>query len=170
VTVVERATMDDLDAVVEAWLSLAAGQREHGSGLLADGNREQIAATAGNHIFAGGVFVARDDDGLAGFVMFGPESGSYQRDRDRGVVRNLWVRPDRRGEGIGRDLLARAEADLAADGLDAVVLESMADNDGARRFYRRAGYEPHRITFAKELDAGGGRDGDQPDESDNHTN
>ena len=167
-TTIERATMDDLDAVVDAWVSLAAGQRDHGSDLLAEANREAITATTGNHIVAGGVVVARDDDGLAGFVMFGPDPGSYERDRERGVVRNLWVRPDRRGEGIGADLLARAERDLAAEGFDAVTLEAMADNEAARRFYRRAGYELHRVTLARDLAAAEAPD--RPTESDTHTN
>jgi len=33
-----------------------------------------------------------------------------------------------------------------------VALETMADNEAARRFYRRHGYEPHRIELERESD------------------
>ncbi|MEF8831203.1 MAG: GNAT family N-acetyltransferase [Halobacteriales archaeon] len=153
-TSIERGTLDDLADVLDAWVSLAAEQRDHGSTLRADANRDAMREAIGGRLLSGDVVVARDGGDLVGFVSFGVETGDLERTRSRGVVRNIWVRPDRRGEGIGGDLLALAERRLVEAGAEAVALEVMADNDAARRFYRRHGYEPHRVEMMKEGDDG----------------
>ena len=166
-TTVERADMDDLDAVVECWVDLAAGQRDHDSHLLANANRDAVREAAARHVLTDGLLVAREDANddaddsdaaIVGFVMFGPQSDGYERDVTRGFVRNVYVRPAYRGRGIGSALLDAAERRMAEAGVDVVALEVMADNEAARRLYRRAGYRPHRLELEKPL------------ESDTHTN
>jgi ribosomal protein S18 acetylase RimI-like enzyme len=68
-------------------------------------------------------------------------------------VQNIYVTPNHRGEGIGSELLAEAETRLAEAGADAVSLEVMADNEGARRFYRRHSYGPHRVELEKSVES-----------------
>ncbi len=188
-TRIESADLEDVDAVVECWVDLAAEQREHASHLLAAVNRGTVREAVGRHVLTEGLLVARtggvegdradehdgsraddaereDGDGedgvpeadVVGFVMFGPQSDGYDRDVARGFVRNVYVRPAYRGRGIGSALLNAAERRMAEAGLDVVALEVMADNEAARRLYRRRGYEPHRLELEKGL------------ESDTHTN
>lgn len=87
-----------------------------------------------------------------GFVMFSFETGRYSQDVTRGVVDNLYVRPGVRNRGVGSALLAAAERSLREAGADLVSLDAMAENENARRFYRRHGYAPHRIEFEKSFD------------------
>ncbi len=148
---VEQATVEDVDALADRWVEMAEGQREHGSHLLGDGNRERVREAMARHAVVGGLLVARDGGDTVGFVMFEPAEGGYRQDVRRGVVRNLYVVPDRRGEGTGGALLRAAEEALAAEGVDVVALEAMADNERARRFYRERGYEIHRVEFEKPL-------------------
>lgn len=149
---IEAPTTEAADAIADAWVDLARGQRAHGSHLRADANRSVIREAIVRDIIADGLLVARDEtDDLLGFVMFGPESERYAQDVSRGIVRNLVVRPERRNEGIGGDLLAAAEAALREEGFDVVSLSVLADNDAARRFYERAGYAPHRLDLEKSL-------------------
>ncbi|WP_313695407.1 GNAT family N-acetyltransferase [Halorarum halobium] len=150
---IEAATMEDADRLTDMWVSLAAGQRAHGSSLRADANRAVARDAVARHVVAGGLLLARGSDGICGFVMFGPETGSYEQDVERGVIRNLYVRPADRDRGIGSRLLAAAEATLADEGADVASLEAMAANEDARRFYDRAGYEEHRIELEKPLGA-----------------
>jgi len=171
---VERATMDDLDAVVEGWLSLAADQRGHGSHVLVEPNRETVTETVGGHVLAGEVLVARPAEAdradgetaaVSGFVVAALETDGYERDVTRGDVPALWVAPDRRGGGVGAALLAAAEDLLADRGAERVRLEVLAANDGAARFYEREGYREHRRVLEKPLDgsddgAASGTDGD----------
>lgn len=157
-TVVDPATMGDLERLVDLWLALARGQREHGSRIDPAASADTIRESLAQHVLAEGVLVAREADRTVGFVMFGTDESGFERDRPRGVVRNVFVDQDARGEGVGTALMDAAEERLAAAGADEVVLEAMADNDAARAFYRERGYEPHRVQFLK------------PTESDTPTN
>jgi ribosomal protein S18 acetylase RimI-like enzyme len=50
-------------------------------------------------------------------------------------------------------LLDAAETALVDRGADVLAIEAMADNDGARRLYRRRGYDPHRVQFERPVEA-----------------
>lgn len=160
--------MDEADAITDAWVGLADGQRRFGSFLLAEENRAAVHETVSRGIVTGGVLVARARDSgpsgsgddatdIVGFVTFSPETGVYEQAAAKGVVENLYVDPDRRGQGIGSALLRAAEDALRSDGADVVVLDVMAENEAARRFYESHGFRPHRVTMAK------------GDETDKHT-
>ncbi|MFC7325589.1 GNAT family N-acetyltransferase [Halorubrum rutilum] len=161
---VAPATVDDVDDVTDLWIALAEGQRRHGSTLLAEPNRTAVREWVARSVVTGELLVARDgDDGPIGFVGFALDREGYERDRVRGTVSNLFVVPERRGEGIGADLLDAAERALAAAGAEAVALEALADNDRARAFYADRGYDLHRVELTKSLSgsaAGEPTDGD----------
>jgi ribosomal protein S18 acetylase RimI-like enzyme len=171
---VEAATLADVDTLVDQWVDLARGQRAYDSHLAAETNRTPVREALARYVVADGVRVAREDrddggddgdgdgddgaggegagdGGLLGFVMFGPEQGDYEQTLTRGVIHNLFVVPAVRGEGVGSALLGAAERALAHTGVDAVSLEAMAANDGARRFYERHGSRPHRVELEKRL-------------------
>lgn len=148
VAAISPAETEDADSVVDLWIDLAAGQRDHGSHIHAESNRTPIREAILRHIAGDRLLVARSD-GILGFVMFSVEQGSYEQDLRRGLIENLYVRPEARGEGVGSALLSRAESHLAERGVDAVSLDVLADNERARRFYRAHGYDPHRVEFEK---------------------
>jgi ribosomal protein S18 acetylase RimI-like enzyme len=100
----------------------------------------------------GRIRVARAEK-ILGFVMFTLESDRLERTLTRGLVENLYVVPDRRGEGIGTRLLSVAEAELRDEGATVVALEVLADNEAAREFYRSNGYDPHRLTVEKSIES-----------------
>jgi len=140
---------EEVDRLVELWLSLASGQQEYGSHLLAERNSQRIRESLLRHVVTDSVLVARDEKPV-GFVMFSTEPSEYAQDCTRGTIENLYVRPDRRDEGVGSRLLVAAEKRLNEAGVDAITLEVMAANDDARRFYRRHGYRPHRVEMEKQ--------------------
>lgn len=152
--VVTGADPAEADLLADAWVSLALGQREHGSHLRAEANRTRVRELFARYSANDRLLVARPeaDGDPVGFVMFRTRSGQYEVDCVRGLVENLYVAPDHRGAGIGSTLLAAAERRLRERGVEVVSLEAMAQNSAARRFYRRHGYETHRIGFEKSLD------------------
>jgi len=89
---------------------------------------------------APGFLVAVGGDGVVGYVVADtvPNHG-----RPIGHVKDIAVRPDRRGEGIGASLLERALSTLAGEGTSRVKLEVRAGNDAAIRLYRRFGFTHH---------------------------
>lgn len=151
---------DAAETVTDLWVALAAGQREHGSQILAAENRARIRERILRHTVNDTLLVAREEE-VVGFVTVEHEGGTYAQDDTRGVVTNLYVRPEHRGEGVGSALLGAAENRLRDLGVDAVALEVMADNGDARRFYRRAGYEPHRVELEKSIESDTHSKGDE---------
>lgn len=149
---VEAAEHGDVDAIVDGWVALADDQRAHGSHLLAEENRATVREHVTHHVVGDRIFVARREGKVVGFVQFSTEVGTYRMDVDRGVVENLYVDPDHRGQGIGTRLLERAETALDAEGITVVGLEVMASNEAARRFYRDQGYAVHRVRMEKSLE------------------
>ena len=64
--------------------------------------------------------------------------------RDIGHIKDLAVRPDARGGGIGRRLLREALMELSLAGAVVAKLEVREGNDAARSLYREEGFEPTR--------------------------
>ncbi len=92
------------------------------------------------------VFVAEQDDRVVGCVAV---SGMPP------VVSNLAVCPAHRRQGIGRALLAAAEAFAAAHGAERVLLDVRADNAPAVSLYTATGYRVfHRYTAFERAAAG----------------
>lgn len=159
--VIERATAADVETIADHWVDLAREQRGYGSHVLPEANRGAITDLLGAHRVNGGLLVARAGDDVTGFATFTIERGSIDLDVTRGVLSNLYVRPPYRNRGVGSALVAAVESELASRDVSVVTLEVMADNDAAKRFYRRNGYGEHRVTMERRLD------GD--DENDTHT-
>lgn len=175
---IEPATTADVDDLVDAWVDLAETQRRHGSHLAASANREAVRPLLAHHVVSGSVLVARGEGGgrdgdstaterepapLLGFANFGLEEGALDSDATRGIVHNLYVGPSARGEGVGSALLSAAESALVERGADVVAIEALWENEGARRLYRRRGYEPHRVQFERRVETEGAGDAGKSD-------
>ncbi|WP_172636027.1 GNAT family N-acetyltransferase [Natronobacterium gregoryi] len=158
---IDPATTDEIDAVTELWVRLARDQRQYDSYVRAETNRDRMRETLAAHAASDGLLVARADGTLAGFASFSVERGTLDLDATRGTLSNLYVEPAYRDYGIGTALLERAEATLAERDVDVMVLEVMADNELARRFYRDCGYETFRVTMERSLE--------EPVENDTHS-
>lgn len=78
-------------------------------------------------------FVAEEDGAVAGYVI-------AQYAADQGEILNLGVASPYRGRGLGRSLVERALAELAAQGVTSVFLEVRDSNQAARRLYERLGF------------------------------
>ncbi|OAQ53646.1 hypothetical protein HTG_05145 [Natrinema mahii] len=148
---IELATRADLDALTDLWVDLARDQRRYQSAVRPEANREAMRETLGAYLVSDGLFVARLEGAIVGFVSVTVERGTLELDTTRGLLSNIYVRPAYRGQGIGTALLEAAEASLADRGVDELLLEVMADNEAARRFYRRHGYDPFRVSMARSL-------------------
>jgi ribosomal-protein-alanine N-acetyltransferase len=88
-----------------------------------------------------GFLVAERDREVVGYVVgdVTPNHG-----RDIGHIKDLAVREDARGDGLGRRLLDESLAVMAAGGARVVKLEVRETNEVARSLYRDVGFEPMR--------------------------
>jgi ribosomal protein S18 acetylase RimI-like enzyme len=85
--------------------------------------------------------VALGDGGPVGWICFGPYRGEMPGLEKVGEVYALYISPDLIGQGIGRTLLGEAQAQMKGQGFETSALWVLCDNQRARRFYERAGYQ-----------------------------
>lgn len=124
VNVVELAP-DDAEAVIALWV--ASKLARPWNDPLADFRRAMNGATST-------VLGIKDDGRVIGTVMVG-------NDGHRGWMYYVAVSPAYRRAGVGRLLVAAAEAWLRDSGANKVQLMVRSDNDAALEFYRAARYE-----------------------------
>ncbi len=83
----------------------------------------------------GRVLVARDGPEPIGHLQLVPTAGA-------GVIelKNMAVRPERQGTGVGRALVAAALDECAAEGWSEMSVATAAADVGNLRFYQRVGF------------------------------
>jgi ribosomal protein S18 acetylase RimI-like enzyme len=84
------------------------------------------------------IFVHRGESGLAASVMTG-------FDGHRGWVYYLAVAPERRRLGLGREMMAAAEAWLRRRGVPKIQLMVREDNEAALAFYEGLGLKRQKV-------------------------
>lgn len=149
---IEVATTEDLEALTDLWLDLAAEQLQFGSRLAVEENRESIRVTLAGHVAADTVLIARTP-AVVGFVSFELADGMFEERLERGRIQNVYVDPAWRDQGIGSALLEAGEDALREAGADAVAIETLAGNERARDLYEDRGYRPHRIEYERSLES-----------------
>ncbi len=95
----------------------------------------------------GGILLADVDGRPAGCVMY------HELQSDVGEIKRLFVSEAGRGHGLGRALLERMFAQMAADGYRSVVFSSAKFLTHARRLYESVGFRdiPHPADFPAHL-------------------
>ena len=96
---------------------------------------------------------APDEPGPSGIVGYIVADTVPNHGHPLGHIKDLAVHPDRRGEGIGTQLLHRALSVLDEHGVRSVKLEVRASNDRARSLYEHFGFS-HRRTIPNYYDNG----------------
>ena len=100
-------------------------------------------------------FVAQRTDGTLAGVATLHHMVVLHRPKPVGRVTSLVVDAAERGSGIGRALVAAAEAELLAAGCGLLEVTSNMKRAEAHAFYERLGYERTSFRFAKTLAPGG---------------
>ncbi|MGW9114421.1 GNAT family acetyltransferase [Microbacterium sp. NPDC055683] len=114
----------DVEAVVALWLA---------AGLTRPWNDPHADIRRARAVWPDLLLVAVDGDAVTGSVMAG-------YDGHRGWLYYLAADPARRGEGIGRALVAEAERRLVAIGCPKVMLMVRAENTRVLEYYDAIGY------------------------------
>ena len=157
---IKNALPEDASALADLFLGYIDEHREYishgeiqmgvGEGMIKDGRLEAAPARLArvkwlkyinSHIEDSEnahVWKAVDADGaIAGFCV-----ADIQEDGDEpfGMVCDVLVREECRGEGVGGRLLENAVAWLQAQGVKGIYLESGKNNHAAHRFFEKRGF------------------------------
>jgi ribosomal protein S18 acetylase RimI-like enzyme len=129
------ATLDDVATLVGLMRAFYA---EDGHAFREDAARRALVGLLEGTAH-GRVLVIETDGETAGYaaVTFGYSLEFHGRDA---FLDELYVRPERRGAGLGRAAIERAVEICRAEGIGAIHLEVGAGNDPARRLYEGAGF------------------------------
>jgi ribosomal protein S18 acetylase RimI-like enzyme len=106
----------------------------------------------------GRIFVGAQEGRVVGFAAVQAAVPQEEPDDPPGssaLVSDLVVLPEARRAGIGRALLARAEAYARAEGARVLSLSVLARNGGARSLYTAAGFRERFLQLEKRLAPGG---------------
>ncbi|HYE58833.1 MAG TPA: GNAT family N-acetyltransferase [Rhodothermales bacterium] len=99
------------------------------------------------------ILVAERDGEVVGYAYGGIEGTDYLTLRGpAGVLYDLMVDPDHRGEGVGRALLKAALSALEARGTPRAVLVTAHRNVSAQRLFVRAGFRPTMVEMTRETE------------------
>ncbi|WP_416840574.1 GNAT family N-acetyltransferase [Haloferax sp. DFSO52] len=97
-------------------------------------------------------FVAVSDDELVGYTTVAYSESPPVFARDSGAkVKDLYVAPEARGEGLGTSLLERAHEWGRDRGCARISLSVHARNDAARSCYESMGYETRYVKMDRPL-------------------
>lgn len=134
---IRAARAEDADAIAVLYL---ASRRTHVAFAPLAHPDEAVRRWITQHVVPSGrVLVAMAEGRVIGFCgssVEHAEPGDSSADRARGWIDQLYLAPDRVGQGTGSALLAAALATLPRP----VRLYTFAQNTGARRFYERHGF------------------------------
>ncbi|OYV40483.1 MAG: hypothetical protein B7Z80_04425 [Rhodospirillales bacterium 20-64-7] len=129
-------------ADTEIFLSLARAFH------IEDGHALDTAGEAAIREVAAGVelapsFLLLEGDEIAGFFVlslgYSPEHGGTD-----GFIDDIYIIPDKRGRGLGRQAMALALAESRRCGIRVLLLEVEAENDRAYHLYTTLGFTDTR--------------------------
>ena len=78
---------------------------------------------------------------IVGFLIATVEENvPIYRTLEFGFIHDVWVEPDVRGRGVGRELVGSALAEFRARGIGQVRLETASMNEAARKLFASCGF------------------------------
>ena len=167
-TTITRAGVEALDRLRPLWLVLHHHHQAVGGPALGPYVDDAASWAARRALYTGfldrgGFAVLAERDGqLAGYAMVAvtPADETLMPDTWRtgdrvAEVETLVIDPGARGAGLGTALLDRIDEELAADGVEDVLIGALVTNTDAIRLYERRGFRPAWLYLLRL----GGRDG-----------
>src|SRR5437762_1352426 len=99
------------------------------------------------------VLVAEHDGQVIGYAYAAMEGYDYMSLRGpAGLLHDVIVDPDHRGQGVGRLLVDALLSDLQSRGVPRVVLSAAERNESAQRLFERMGFRRTMVEMTRELD------------------
>jgi ribosomal protein S18 acetylase RimI-like enzyme len=151
-----EATEDDLGELADRWYDLAQAMASYSElNRLVFDDREEVSV--------GGFRAHLDDDAVTDFLVVEDgttigfltvREGTHPSREYSQYLRivNIAIDEGYRSQGYGTEIVERVREMAHERGCDHLKVGCEYDNEGARRFYREAGFEPKQVEYAQPLE------------------
>lgn len=148
------AQLSDLETVVE--LSHALIQEDPGTRdphTNADWARQEGTAYFSKHIVAGDslTLVAEVDEKITGYLVGYLRQSNSLRPVRMAELESMFVTLSERSRGVGQQLVGAFLEWSRERNAERVSVTAFASNEGAIRFYKRCGFEPHKLALERSV-------------------
>jgi ribosomal protein S18 acetylase RimI-like enzyme len=141
---IRRATEADEPILRELW---EAFDRELPAPPGEDETWDEAWPHLARHVREGSTFVVEADGTVVGFAFArAPAKG-------RSHLTDLYVRPEHRGGGVARRLVAAVAEDASAKGATRLTLDVLTSNTVARSLYDALGFETYQLKLGADIAA-----------------
>jgi ribosomal protein S18 acetylase RimI-like enzyme len=142
--VIRQATTADRDALHRLWLEFG---EEIKDAPWRDDDSDEELKELDEVMKAGTAWIAEDDAGDPVGIAFGRMIGSRVAE-----LHGLFVQPAARGGGIAAELTRSFVAQMREAGAEAIELDVVASNDGARATYSHWGFQAFELRLGAPID------------------
>ncbi len=152
---IKLAQKDDLDEITVLWYELATMHEKIMEGYdLSENARDEWKELMEKSLKRKDMItlIAWERGKILGFasVMLRNRAPFFKQ-KDMGVIMDVFVKKERRGEGIGGKLVKRAESWIKNKGIDLAIITVAPENQGAVEFWGEQGYSTYLLRQRKEL-------------------
>ena len=152
---IREAEKEDIDKIVNLWYDLAVMHEE----LMEGYDLSKDAKVHWKEFVESGLkrngmcsFVAEDKGELIGFLnVVIRERLDIFKETKIGMILDVFIKSERRGEGIGTLLTDRAEEWIRGRGVQVAVITVSPKNEGGVRFWDDRGYKTYLLKKRLEL-------------------
>jgi GNAT superfamily N-acetyltransferase len=145
-----RATAADLPQIVAMLADDDLGRRREDASLpLAQGYLDAFAAIEASP--DQWLMVAAEDGRTVGTLQLAFIPGISRKGAWRGQIEGVRIVADRRGRGLGEQLVQWAVGQCRARGCRTVQLTTDKSRTDAHRFYERLGFKPTHLGYKRDL-------------------
>ncbi|MBZ0274471.1 GNAT family N-acetyltransferase [bacterium] len=150
--IVDRARLADLPRVVDLWMELMRlTERFNKRYALAPGAR-RLQESYMRSFFdssSAAIFVAREGERAGAFAnVYITKPAPVFAQHVLGIIENIYVEPDFRGRGLGRQLVEASHRFFRTFRVDEVYVNVIPANENSRKFWEHMGYSTQKLTMA----------------------
>lgn len=151
-----EATVEDLDALVTRWYSLAKAMEAHDE-------LNELSYASVDEVPDDGFRAHLDDEAVTDYLVVHEQEtigfvtlreGHHPSRQYSHYLRivNLVIDDDHRNRGHGTEVIERVKEIARDRGCDHLKVSCEWDNEGARRFYRDTDFRPKQVDYAQPLE------------------
>lgn len=93
-----------------------------------------------------------EDNGPKAYMMLEQQLSSTRKKGRSVKIVDLYVKEDRRGEGLGTKLIEKAREYARKNDFDYLEVASEWENERARDFYKKKDFKPKKVKYVDEID------------------